>query len=620
MNIYIEAYSITHPYVGIGEFCLNLGQQLAQRATELKEKYDINLTFIVPKGYEGTFGNDVGYVSFLGDVKFLSRLHGSCIDLLHLPHQYCRFKHFPKVKNTLMTIHDINFMYEKQGDKLERYKKKFTKKLKASNYISYISQFTKKDVEDNFKVECGTRIIYNGVSKIPAESVTVTEEFKKRLPQKPYLFHISSLRPKKNVHLLIEMMAYLPHEHLVIAGDWSGKYGEEMQERIKELELRNITCLNNVSVDEKIWLYNNSKAFLFPSVCEGFGLPPIEAMYYGKPTFLSKLTSLPEVGGEHAFYWHELEPRKMAALVEDKLKIVEAHPEMASEIHHSTDRFDWKKCVDEYISYYLDILGTRHGKDVQDQETGNPLVSIITVCRNAASTLAMTIENAADQNYQNKEIIVVDGASTDNSVEIIKQHSAMITKWVSEPDKGIYDAMNKGVRMASGKWVIFMNAGDSFTTPDVLRQVFAEPQRSDIIYGDVVKQRNDGSYYVHMAEHVHNSHRMFFCHQSSLVRRALLLETPFDISHRYSADFKFFKLMLFAGHTFCKVPFPISNFDTNGVSNLQRFNGIYDNLLVVKEVDGFWARLRLMPRLWFQLMMSWTRSRLRKKSCHKTAN
>ena len=362
MNIYIEAYSITHPYVGIGEFCLNLGQQLAQRATELKEKYDINLTFIVPKGYEGTFGNDVGYVSFLGDMKFLSRLHGSCIDLLHLPHQYCRFKHFPNVKNTLMTIHDINFMYEKQGDKLERYKKKFTKKLKASNYISYISQFTKKDVEDNFKVECGTRIIYNGVSKIPAESVTVTEEFKKRLPQKPYLFHISSLRPKKNVHLLIEMMAYLPHEHLVIAGDWSGKYGEDMQERIKELELQNITCLNNVSIDEKIWLYNNSKAFLFPSVCEGFGLPPIEAMYYGKPAFLSELTSLPEVGGEHAFYWHELEPKKMAALVEDKLKIVEAHPEMASEIHHSTDRFDWKKCVDEYIQYYLDIIQSDNQK------------------------------------------------------------------------------------------------------------------------------------------------------------------------------------------------------------------------------------------------------------------
>ena len=359
MNIYIEVYSITHPYVGIGEFCLNLGKQLAQRATELKEKYDINLTFIVPKGYEGTFGNDVNYVSFLGDVKFLSRLHGSCIDLLHLPHQYCHFKHFPHVKNTLMTIHDINFMYEKQGRKLEKYKKKFAKKLYLSNYISYISQFTKKDTESNFNVECVTRVIYNGVSKVPAESVTVTEEFKKKLPNKPYLFHISSLRPKKNVHLLIEMMAFLPDEHLVIAGDWSGKYGEDIQARIRELGLKNVTCLNNVSLSEKIWLYDNSKAFLFPSVCEGFGLPPIEAMYYGKPAFLSELTSLPEVGGEHAFYWHELEPKKMAALVEDKLKVVESHPEMVSQIKHSTDRFDWAKCADEYIKYYLDILHKR---------------------------------------------------------------------------------------------------------------------------------------------------------------------------------------------------------------------------------------------------------------------
>ena len=616
MNIYIEVYSITHPYVGIGEFCLNLGKQLAQRATELKEKYDINLTFIVPKGYEGTFGNDVNYVSFLGDVKFLSRLHGSCIDLLHLPHQYCRFKHFPNVKNTLMTIHDINFMYEKQGRKLEKYKKKFAKKLHLSNYICYISQFTKKDTESNFDVECVTRVIYNGVSKVPAESVTVTEEFKKKLPNKPYLFHISSLRPKKNVHLLIEMMAFLPDEHLVIAGDWSGKYGEDMQERIKELGLQNITCLNNVSVDEKIWLYNNSKAFLFPSVCEGFGLPPIEAMYYGKPAFLSELTSLPEVGGEHAFYWHDLEPKKMATVVEDKLKDVESHPDMVSQIKHSTDRFDWAKCAEEYINYYLDILNIRHEEPAKDVSK-EPLVSIITVCWNAADTLAQTIENAEAQTYKKKEIIVVDGASTDCSVDIIKQHSDCINKWVSEPDKGIYDAMNKGVRMAKGEWVIFMNSGDTFTDSNVLERIFIEPQTADIIYGDVVKQRNDGSYYIHAAEQVHNSHRMFFCHQSSLVRRTLLLETPFDTKHRYSADFKFFKLMLLSGHKFCKMPFPISNFDTNGISNTQRFKGLCDNLLVIKEVDGFWTRLRLLPRLYFQLIMSWIRSKIRRKTVAK---
>ena len=65
MNIYIEVYSITHPYVGIGEFCMNLGQNLANRAKYLKEKYDITLVFIVPKGHEGVFGNDVKYVSFI---------------------------------------------------------------------------------------------------------------------------------------------------------------------------------------------------------------------------------------------------------------------------------------------------------------------------------------------------------------------------------------------------------------------------------------------------------------------------------------------------------------------------------------------------------------------------
>lgn len=356
-KIYIEVYAISHPYVGIGEFCLNLGRHLASHACELREKYGIELYFIIPEGREGVFGDEVYYVSFPGNIQLFTRLYGKRIDLLHLTHQYCRFKHFPRVGRELMTVHDINFMYEKQDEKLEKYIKRFNRKLHYADYISFISNFTQQDTQEHFDVSMPSRVIYNGVSKLVTDNSKVSSEFISRCPAKPFFFHISSLRPKKNVHLLIEMMAHLPQETLVVAGDWSGKYGSEMQRRIQELGLKNVVCFDNVSTDEKSWLYEHCKAFLFPSACEGFGLPPVEAMCFGKPVFMSQLTSLPEVGGEYAFFWDELEPRQMADTVVEKMAEYEQRPtEVSAGLIANANRFDWEQCANEYIQYYLDIL------------------------------------------------------------------------------------------------------------------------------------------------------------------------------------------------------------------------------------------------------------------------
>ena len=610
MNIFIEVFAISHPYVGVGEFCLNLAAHLAGHAQELRNRYGVELYFIVPEGKEGVWGDQVNYVSFSGNIPLLSRLNRKNIDLLHLPHQYCRFKHFSGVRHTLMTVHDINFMYEKQGGKLEKYKKRFRRKLKVADYISYISHFTKQDTELNFTVESPSRVIYNGVSKVEASTMSVSDDFKGLLPDDPYLFHISSLRPKKNVHLLIEMMASLPNETLVIAGDWSGRYGQEMKERIRQLGLQNVICLDNVSTEEKIWLFDHCKAFLFPSVCEGFGLPPIEAMFYGKPVFLSTLTSLPEVGGQNAFYWEKLMPQKMAEDVQSGLQTFAAHPEMPDALRANAERFDWEQCTEEYIQYYLEILKLQDPKPSVDVGK-RPRVSIVTVCRNDAEGLAKTIVSVMAQSYKNKEYIVVDGASTDHTIEVLHSNAAHFDRWVSEPDGGIYDAMNKAVGMATGEWVIFMNAGDVFVTSDVLDRIFQQPRDTDVIYGDVIKVRRNGTPYVHPAEAVYAGHRMFFCHQSSLVRRQRLLETPFDVNHPYSADFKFFKTMIYEHRTFCQLPYPIAFFNTNGVSNVRRAAGLRDNIRVVCEIDSLPVRLCLLPRLWFQWAMSEIRQKLR---------
>ena len=226
------------------------------------------------------------------------------------------------------------------------------------------------------------------------------------------------------------------------------------------------------------------------------------------------------------------------------------------------------------------------------------IVTIITVCRNHAQELERTIRSVESQTWQEKEYLVIDGASTDDSLDVIKAHEASITRWVSEPDQGIYDAMNKGVKMAQGEWVIFMNAGDTFAEDDTLQRVFGNPLDADVIYGDVIKGE-----LVKKAEAPRNAHRMFYCHQSAFVRTSCLREFPFDIRHRMSADFKQVKQMYLSGKTFRQLDFPVANFDTQGVSNRNRSAGLYDNIQVIRETDNLWEQVKLLPRLYFTYLL-----------------
>lgn len=234
----------------------------------------------------------------------------------------------------------------------------------------------------------------------------------------------------------------------------------------------------------------------------------------------------------------------------------------------------------------------------------NPLVTIVTICRNACDMLERTMTNVLNQTYQNVEYIIVDGASTDGTLELIVKHADRINQWISEPDKGIYDAMNKGVGLAKGEWTIFMNAGDVFADNYVLEKIFSVSRQADIIYGDVLKGGH-----IKKALSPRNSHRMYFCHQSALVKTCLLKDFPFDISHKMSADFKQMKQLWLSGKQFLQLDFPIAEFDIQGVSNTNRSAGLWDNICIIREVDSFWKQLELLPRLYFV----WLSCRLRGK-------
>ena len=174
-----------------------------------------------------------------------------------------------------------------------------------------------------------------------------------------------------------------------------------------------------------------------------------------------------------------------------------------------------------------------------------PKFSVITVCYNAEATLEDTIQSVISQTYHHVEYIIVDGASKDRTMDIVNRYRDRIAVVVSEPDQGLYDAMNKGIRLATGDYLCFLNAGDSFHEDDTLQQMVHSihtPQLPDVLYGETELVDHEG-HFLRMrrlsAPEVltWKSFRqgMLVCHQAFFPRRDLVM--PYDLRYRFSADF-----------------------------------------------------------------------------------
>lgn len=166
-------------------------------------------------------------------------------------------------------------------------------------------------------------------------------------------------------------------------------------------------------------------------------------------------------------------------------------------------------------------------------------LSIITVNLNNCDGLQKTIDSVICQTFHDYEWIVIDGGSTDGSKELIEQYADHFAYWVSEPDKGIYNAMNKGVRIANGEYIQFLNSGDWLCNNDTLALVFGQSTEltTDIIYGTLM----DGLSW--SIPHHLTLEYFFDCtlfHQSTFTRKQLLLDTPFDEKYQIVSDRKFF--------------------------------------------------------------------------------
>ena len=173
-----------------------------------------------------------------------------------------------------------------------------------------------------------------------------------------------------------------------------------------------------------------------------------------------------------------------------------------------------------------------------------PLLSIVTVNLNDAAGLERTLRSIAAQTFTDREVIVVDGGSTDGSAGVVRAHASVVTSFSSEPDEGVYDAQNKGIRRARGTYCLFLNAGDALASDDALAKVLAGPPAEDVVYGDVVFEETDGRR--RRPERMPDAITLPFLmrtnlpHQATLVRRALFDRLgPYDTTLRSAADYEF---------------------------------------------------------------------------------
>lgn len=198
-------------------------------------------------------------------------------------------------------------------------------------------------------------------------------------------------------------------------------------------------------------------------------------------------------------------------------------------------------------------------------------LSIITINYNNCEGLRKTIDSVLSQTWKDFEWIVIDGGSTDGSRELIEQYQEHFAYWCSEPDKGVYNAMNKGIAKAKGEYLNFMNSGDTYYEAETLQKVFAEKRSADVVYGDCLKVYEDHTemmVYPNSMEFYVISEGMI-CHQAMFIRSLFLKDNPYDESMKICADRKHLIGVALGGGSFVHAGTVICRYDMSGMSSAQ---------------------------------------------------
>ena len=351
-QVLIDFERLKYPHCGLGQVSLNLAKAFGRRA----DKTPLSLNFLIPREQFGHFGPNVKYTAPTITKRYFPAI-GKAYDLWHSLHQAPAYLPSSKKNKWMMTIHDLNFLGEKSPTKARRRLDDLQRKIDRMDHISAISYFTKSEIEKHLDVK-GREIdvIYWGMDHLKEDSALESERTVPRptfVPEGNFLFALGVVRPKKNFHVLVEMLSRLDNYskkesweqeplNLIIAGPQDAIYTQKIVEQVEKFGLSDRVILPGaISHEARQWCFTHCSAFVFPSLFEGFGMPILEAMTFGKPVFSSDKTSLPEVGGDAAYYWNDFHPDSMAEVFEQGMKDFMDHPEKAQEVQKWAAQFTW---------------------------------------------------------------------------------------------------------------------------------------------------------------------------------------------------------------------------------------------------------------------------------------
>lgn len=234
-------------------------------------------------------------------------------------------------------------------------------------------------------------------------------------------------------------------------------------------------------------------------------------------------------------------------------------------------------------------------------------LSIVTINLNNCEGLRRTIESVVSQTYQGFEWVVIDGGSTDGSKELIESYAEHFAYHVSEPDKGIYNAMNKGVRASSGDYLLFLNSGDCLADKDVLQSFVDTFPTADVVYGNAIVVDANGSEVSKWVNPAKLRLSYFWAcglnHQSTFIHKRCFERFLYNENNKIVSDTELFFSLMYYGYSFVKYDSYITRFDNTGVSFTTKYNEIegvysrilpegikadYDEIIMFRDVDLAW--------------------------------
>ena len=366
-RIVVDLEKLRHINTGLGRVAVHLGTELLTLAPGRFEP-----VFFLPAGAErhlppGGFGRIDAVAwrkeALLGRLRPLVRpfLPRPDVALWHVTHQTAKFLPLDPRVPVLLTIHDLNFLHESPG---ERPGWRIARKLAAvqalvnrSVAVATDSRFVADDVAARLDLgERPVHVVPLGLAPAPPAAPSRPAW----LPAETFLLSVGNFLPHKNFHVLVGMLERLPGRRLVIAGKHATPYGDVVRREAAARRLADRVLLpGEVSDADRQWLYEHCEAFVFPSLSEGFGFPVLEAMQAGRPVFMARATSLPEVAGAAGFYFDSFEPGAMAAVFAAGMEAWQADPRGPERVRRHAAGFTWAATAARYAEIYDGLVRRR---------------------------------------------------------------------------------------------------------------------------------------------------------------------------------------------------------------------------------------------------------------------